>query len=126
MRVGNAAHDQSQHDAAANIVSIVELLEQNGEIVSADLWKQVRRSSNGRPKSGPRRTTASGRIRGRPRHYVYSKAAAWSALVRGADLGERLRFDGPFDEWRRQARAIREDVLEHGRIADGSGSLAWY
>ncbi|MGC2035961.1 MAG: glycoside hydrolase family 15 protein [Thermoplasmata archaeon] len=126
VRVGNAAHDQSQHDAAANIVSIVELLEQNGEIVSADLWKQVRRILQRAAQEWSSPDNGIWEIRGRPRHYVYSKAAAWSALVRGADLGERLRFDGPFDEWRRQARAIREDVLEHGRIADGSGSLAWY
>jgi GH15 family glucan-1,4-alpha-glucosidase len=120
VRVGNAAHGQSQHDIFGNIVSIVELLERNGEIVSADLWKLVRRTVQRAAEEWSRPDNGIWEIRRPLRHYVYSKATSWSALTRGADLGERLGFVGPYDEWRRQARAIRKDVLERGLTVDGA------
>jgi alpha,alpha-trehalase len=125
VRIGNAAHDQSQHDVFQGIVTIVELLERHGEIVPADLWTQVRKIVQRAADTWRRADNGIWEIRKPLRHYVYSKATSWSALTRGADLGERLGFDGPFDEWRQQASEIREDVLTRGLTSDGA-SLGWH
>lgn len=49
-----------------------------------------------------------------PRHYTYSKTWAWVALDRGVRLARRLHLDLPWEEWKAEAEAVREEVLEQG------------
>jgi glucoamylase len=125
VRIGNAAHEQDQHDIFGNIVAVVDLLERNGGIISADLWRQVRSIVQRAANEWREPDNGIWEVRMPRQHYVYSKAMCWMALTRGADLGERLGFVGPFEEWRKQAQEIRKDVIDHGRTPDGK-SLAWY
>ncbi|EQD39702.1 glycoside hydrolase 15-related protein, partial [mine drainage metagenome] len=42
VRVGNAAHTQAQHDMYGDILSVADLLDRNGGVVSVDLWRLLR------------------------------------------------------------------------------------
>jgi GH15 family glucan-1,4-alpha-glucosidase len=53
-------------------------------------------------------------IRGEPRHFVYSKVMAWSALDRAVLLAEQYGLEGDVDRWRSERERIRKQVLEQG------------
>ena len=52
--------------------------------------------------------------RAKPRHYVYSKVLAWTALTRGRRIAKRLGLPGDLARWEREAAALRADVLRNG------------
>jgi alpha,alpha-trehalase len=125
VRIGNAAHDQFQHDILGNIIAIAELLDRQGGTVSVELWRDVRRIVQQAADVWKEPDNGIWEARAPPRHYVYSKVMCWVGLERGAALGKRLGYVGPYREWRRQAALLRKDILERGRTPDGR-SLAWY
>ena len=53
-------------------------------------------------------------MRCEPRHFVLSKAMAWLALRRAADLARKGHLDGDAARWDAEAERIREDVLQNG------------
>ncbi|HLI52305.1 MAG TPA: glycoside hydrolase family 15 protein, partial [Thermomicrobiaceae bacterium] len=51
-------------------------------------------------------------MRGKPRHFVQSKAACWAAIDKGLRLAEECVRKAPEKEWRKARQEIR-DCLEH-------------
>ncbi|MGA7923488.1 MAG: glycoside hydrolase family 15 protein, partial [Thermoplasmata archaeon] len=125
VRVGNAANTQVQNDKYGSAVIAAALLEYHGGIVSSDLWRQVRQLVQEAAKRWSRPDNGIWEVRTPARHHVYSKAMCWTALTWGTELGKSRGFDGPFEDWAAEAKAIRQDVLVNGRTPDGE-SLAWY
>ncbi len=125
VRIGNAAHGQTQHDIYGDILSTADLLDRNGGVVSVDLWRLLRHLVERASAVWRNPDHGIWEVRGPPRHYVYSKVMAWVALDRGIDLGERLGLVAPYDRWREVREQIRDDVLQQGVTARGGG-LGWY
>jgi len=53
-------------------------------------------------------------VRGRPRHFTYSKVMAWVAIDRGIRNAEALKADGPLDRWRALRARIHDEVCTRG------------
>ena len=51
-------------------------------------------------------------MRGRPRHFVFSKAMCWVALDRGIRLAEDLGRRGPLDLWKKERVEVHRAVEE--------------
>ena len=53
-------------------------------------------------------------VRGKRRHFTYSKVMAWVAFDRAIRSAEQFGLDGPLDRWREIAAAIHADVCRSG------------
>jgi GH15 family glucan-1,4-alpha-glucosidase len=53
-------------------------------------------------------------VRGKRRHFTYSKVMAWVAFDRAIRSAEQFGLDGPLDRWREIAAAIHADVCRRG------------
>jgi GH15 family glucan-1,4-alpha-glucosidase len=49
-------------------------------------------------------------VRGKPRHFTYSKIMAWVALDRGVKAAEAYELEGPIAQWRDLAHRIHAEV----------------
>ncbi len=113
VRIGNGAAGQFQLDVYGEL------------LLTADIWQRRHRMTEGAWKvlrdlvdwtAAHWRDPDSGiwEMRGEPRHYVYSKVMAWAALDRGARLATDLSLSGTVAEWRREADALRAQILTKG------------
>jgi len=53
-------------------------------------------------------------VRGKPRHFTFSKIMAWVAFDRGIKSIEQHKFEGPRDHWERLRNKIADQILAHG------------
>ena len=125
IRVGNAAHEQVQHDMFGNVLDVANLLEIHGGVVSVDLWRELRHLVNRVVEIWDRPDRGIWEVRGPPRHFVYSKAMCWVALDRAISLGGRLGMVADYATWERTREAVKESVLTQGLTSDGK-AFAWY
>ena len=125
VRVGNAAHEQVQHDIFGNVLDVANLLDLHGGVVSVGLWRELRHLVNRVVEVWREPDQGIWEVRGPPQHFVYSKVMCWVALDRGIALGERLGMVADYPTWEKTRNEIREDVLSRGLAPDGR-AFAWY
>ncbi|MFD3686142.1 glycoside hydrolase family 15 protein [Nocardiopsis sp. NPDC058631] len=116
VRIGNAAYSQRQLDVYGHILDAAlsyedatgglppdELARLATVVESArELWRE--------PDDG------MWEVRSRPRHWTSSKVYAWVCLDRAVQLAQMTGGEDrvPLAAWREDARAIHQDVLDHG------------
>jgi GH15 family glucan-1,4-alpha-glucosidase len=117
VRIGNAAHDQRQHDIFGVLLDVVHqdlLLRARTPEALDRLWTRVR--SEVRTVANRWREPDRGiwEIRGEPRHFVFSKVLSWVALDRGLAIARLLgkaRWAADHEEL---AREVHADICAHG------------
>ncbi|WP_017586812.1 glycoside hydrolase family 15 protein [Nocardiopsis ganjiahuensis] len=122
VRIGNAAYSQHQLDVYGHILdAALSYEEATGSLTRSDLQQldsvvEAARALWREPDEGV------WEVRSSPRHWTNSKVYAWVCLDRAIQLAESTGRQGevPLDEWREEARAIREQVLERGVDATGA------
>ena len=57
-------------------------------------------------------------MRGKPRHFVHSKAMCWVALNCGIQLAEKLDRGDPVDQWKKARTEVLEAIEERGYDRD--------
>jgi GH15 family glucan-1,4-alpha-glucosidase len=114
VRIGNAAHAQSQLDVYGELIDafyqsrLAELKLDQGSWALArtivehvgDVW--------GQPDHG------IWERRNEPKHYVFSKVMTWVAIDRAIKGSERFGYGAPIDRWRALRDTIHRDVCEKG------------
>jgi GH15 family glucan-1,4-alpha-glucosidase len=113
VRVGNAAHDQDQHDVWGAVLDSVYLHTKSRDHLPERVWPILRKQVEAAIANwrGPDRGIWE--VRGEPKHFTSSKLMCWTALDRGARLAElREEWDLAM-EWRSIADAIHADICEH-------------
>ena len=115
VRVGNGAHRQVQHDIYGEVLLSADLLQRSGTPIDDDLWEVLQRLATLAMQRWREPDAGIWEVRGGPFHFVESKAMCWAALDRAAALADRTgRASAESASWRREAMAIREDVLRRG------------
>ena len=114
VRVGNQAAEQLQHDAYGSVIlgaSQMFIDERLPRMGDADLFRrleplgvQARRFAL-EPDAGP------WEYRGRQRVHTHSATMCWVACDRLARIAARLGFADRAIHWRRQAEALRDQIL---------------
>ena len=114
VRIGNAAHSQLQLDIFGEVMDALHQGRRGGlDGREADWAFQVAvlehlESIWNCPDEG------IWEVRGKPRHFTYSKVMAWVALDRGIRAVEDFGLQGPVERWRAVRDAIHDEVCARG------------
>ena len=113
VRVGNGAADQFQLDVYGELLETVAIWYRRHPVTEG-LWQTLRDLVDWTAVHWREPDFSIWEARAEPRHYVYSKVLAWTALNRGCRIARRLELPGDVARWEREAAALRADVLRRG------------
>jgi GH15 family glucan-1,4-alpha-glucosidase len=114
VRIGNAAVDQLQMDIYGELLDSLYLYNKYVGPISYDLWSRIRRRLNWVCANWRRPDAGIWEMRGRRKHFVYSKVMNWVALDRGIRLADKRSFPSDRDKWLAQRDLIYEEVMRKG------------
>jgi GH15 family glucan-1,4-alpha-glucosidase len=114
VRVGNAAEGQMQLDVYGEILDLAWTWYRRGHEPDEDYWDFLVDVLNATVNSWHLPDQGIWEMRGRPRHFVQSKAMCWSALDRGVRMAEELGQEAPVEKWKKARDQIRQAIEEKG------------
>ena len=113
VRVGNGAAGQFQLDVYGELLETVAIWSRRHPVTEG-LWKTLRDLVDWTAVHWREPDFSIWEARQTPKHYVYSKVMAWTALNRGVRIARRLELPGDLARWEREAGALRAEVLRRG------------
>jgi GH15 family glucan-1,4-alpha-glucosidase len=114
VRVGNAAHNQRQHDVWGALLDSVYIHTRSRDALDERVWPILEHQVECAIRNWRKPDRGIWEVRGEPKHFTSSKMFCWVALDRGARLAE-LREDAEHGErWRGVADEIHEDICSNG------------
>ncbi|HEX2028483.1 MAG TPA: glycoside hydrolase family 15 protein [Nitriliruptorales bacterium] len=131
VRVGNAAAMQLQLDIFGAAMQLGHLTEQLGGEVPSARWPVIHQLVETVAQRWREPDSGLWEIRSEPRHHTFSKFQCWLAVDRAVRIGRDLGLHGPYEQWRKLANTIAEDIVANGydpevgafTQAYGSGAL---
>jgi GH15 family glucan-1,4-alpha-glucosidase len=114
VRTGNAAAHQEQNDVYGELVNLTWRWHQRGHSPADDVWRfvaQLAETAATRWKDADR---GMWEVRGKPRHFVFSKVMCWAALEYAARLADDGMRRAPVTRWRSVRDEIRDAVESRG------------
>jgi GH15 family glucan-1,4-alpha-glucosidase len=118
VRVGNDAAQQLQLDAYGHLLEQSWRWYERGNPPDDDYWRFLVDLVENAVERWRDPDHGLWEWRGKPRHFVYSKALCWVAVHRGLGLAERCMRKAPERRWRRARREIREAIESEGYDAN--------
>ncbi len=119
VRIGNAAHSQTQHDVWGAVVDSIYLHTRSRDYLPDRLWPIIKQQVKMALASWRGPDQGIWEVRGPAAHFTSSKLMCWVAADRGARLAE-LREDWDLArEWGSAAAEIHADICEHALDARG-------
>jgi GH15 family glucan-1,4-alpha-glucosidase len=113
VRVGNDAAHQFQLDVYGELIEII-YARHRGSPPTEGLWNALRLLVEWTAGHWRDPDWSIWEAREEPRHFVFSKMMAWTALDRGARMAEALGHHADAARWRAEAVLLRTDVLDRG------------
>ncbi|UXY19041.1 glycoside hydrolase family 15 protein [Streptomyces cynarae] len=127
VRVGNDAVKQFQLDVYGEVIDSLSVARSAGLPVRPHMWRvqcallEFLRTAWRQPDAG------LWEVRGRRRHFVYSKVMAWVAADRAVrTLEEHPHLDGDLDGWRAMREEVHREVCERGYDPDRNTFTQYY
>jgi alpha,alpha-trehalase len=111
VRIGNAAHDQRQHDVWGALLDSVYLHTKSHDHLDGRIWPLLGKQVAAALKHWREPDQGIWEVRGPAQHFTSSKIQCWVAVDRGARLASLIGEDDQADEWARAAEEIRADIL---------------
>lgn len=118
VRIGNAAHAQSQLDIFGELLDSVYLSNKYGRAISHEGWEHVRGIVDHVIAHWQEADAGIWEMRGGPRHFLHSRLMCWVALDRAIRLAKKRSLPAPLVEWAACRDAIVEDVWTNFRHPD--------
>jgi GH15 family glucan-1,4-alpha-glucosidase len=113
VRAGNQAAGQFQLDAYGQVLDQSWHWHLRGNSPEDDYWRFLADLVDTAISRWPEPDRGIWEWRGEPRHFVHSKALAWSAIDRGIRLAEDTGREVP-ERWRPAREEVREAIDERG------------
>jgi GH15 family glucan-1,4-alpha-glucosidase len=114
VRIGNAASDQFQLDVYGEVMDMLHVARTHGLPSREHAWELQRALMEFLESSWRKPDDGIWEVRGRRRHFTYSKVMAWVAVDRAVKAVERFRLKGPVESWQRLRAEIHEEVCRNG------------
>jgi GH15 family glucan-1,4-alpha-glucosidase len=114
VRAGNAAVTQTQLDVYGELLDGAHLWLKSGDSIDDDTWRFLKGVVDQAAERWREPDQGLWEMRGRARHFVYSKVMCWLALSRGVTIAEEFGFDCQRARWAQTRDEIRLDIDRHG------------
>ena len=115
VRVGNAAFDQKQLDVYGEVLDAVYLYHERARRDIPESWWDDIQFMAARTVEGWREPDSGiWEVRGRPRHFLYSKLMCWVALDRAVRLAGTSHTSADVSAWEKERETVRELILREG------------
>ena len=127
VRIGNAAHAQSQLDIFGELMDSTYLSNKYGAAISHEGWEHVRGIVDYVMHNWDRPDAGIWEMRSEPRHFLHSRVMCWVAMDRAIRLAKKRSLPAPIVEWAECRDAIVADVWanfrhpEHGYFVQERG-----
>ena len=118
VRVGNAAESQIQLDVYGELLELARRWHEWGNEPDDDYWEFLVELVNQAALRWKDPDQGIWEMRGKPRHFVHSKAMCWVALNCGIQLAETLDRDGPVNRWKKARKEVLDAIEERGYDRD--------
>ncbi len=112
--VGNAAEEQRQLDLYGELLDLAWSWHNRGHSPDKDYWEFLTGVVEAAAENWVKPDHGIWEMRGKPRHFVLSKAMCWAALDRGIKLAEDLGFQEPLERWGKVRDRIRRTIERKG------------
>ena len=114
VRIGNGASRHLQLDVFGEVIlSIHSLYKRKGDVPQGT-WSLVTTLAEAAMSNWQRKDRGVWEVRGKQRHFVYSKIMCWAALDRASDIARVIGNNRMADRWSRTASRIRFEILHSG------------
>jgi GH15 family glucan-1,4-alpha-glucosidase len=114
VRIGNAAHVQSQLDVFGEIMDVHHQARRSGLSTNESGWDAQIKYLEHLTEIWRSPDKGIWEMRGPAQHFTYSKVMAWVAFDRTIKSAEAFGLEGPIEEWSRLRDEIFEDVCTRG------------
>ncbi len=114
VRIGNQAAEQLQLDAYGELVLLSYRWHRRGYAPDDDYWRFLLDLVDTACERWTEPDRGIWEIRGRPQHFVHSKALCWTAVDLGIRLAAECMRKAPVRRWRKVATEIRETIDDKG------------
>jgi GH15 family glucan-1,4-alpha-glucosidase len=114
VRIGNSARSQLQLDAFGEMLNLAWRWHLRGHSPDDDEWRFFSELVNTAVERWPEPDCGIWEWRGRPRHFVHSKACCWAAVDRGLRLARERARQAPTRRWEKAREEIRATVEARG------------
>ena len=114
VRIGNGAARHLQLDVFGEVILAIHTLFKLQGRMLGRAWALVTKFAETVIFNWRRRDRGVWEVRGRQRHFVYSKIMCWAALDRAAKIAVMQKEDGLARRWAAAAETIRHEVLTDG------------
>ncbi len=126
VRIGNGAYNQLQLDIYGELMDSVYLYNKYGELISYDLWTDLRQLINWVCDNWQRKDSGIWEVRGTEQHFLYSKLMCWVALDRGLRLADKRSFPADRERWLKVRDQIYEEIMDQGWNAERQAFVQYY
>ena len=113
VRVGNAAHDQDQHDVCGAILDSFYLHTKSRDHLPDRIWPILTEQVEAALENWRDPDRGIWEVRGEPKHFTSSKLMCWVAAERGARLAEVRGELELAARWQGAANEITADICEN-------------
>ncbi len=118
VRIGNAAHTQTQNDVYGELIdAIYTFFEAQGGVgfhFDQELWTAVRSLVNFSRATWETPDNGIWEYRGEVQHHVFSKLMNWVAMDRAGRIAQSIGKKAYAEDYFKTAERIREDILKNG------------
>jgi GH15 family glucan-1,4-alpha-glucosidase len=114
VRVGNAAAAQLQLDVYGEVMDVLHQGRRAGLETHQPAWELQRALLDHLEKVWQEKDEGMWEVRGRKRHFTYSKIMCWVAFDRAVKAVEQFGREGPVGRWREVRERIHADVCRRG------------
>ena len=114
VRIGNAAHNQRQHDVWGALLDSVYIHTRSRDSLDERVWPILEHQVQCAIDNWRKPDRGIWEVRGEPQHFTSSKMFCWVALDRGARLAEIREDVERATHWRQVADEIHDDICTHG------------
>jgi GH15 family glucan-1,4-alpha-glucosidase len=114
VRIGNAASTQRQFDVYGELLDLAWRWHERGHSPDDDYWRFLSSLVERAASIWKQPDQGMWEIRGKPRHFVYSKAMCWVALERGLQIARESLRSAPTRRWRSARDELRATIDRRG------------
>jgi len=114
VRIGNAAHRQTQLDVFGEVMDTLHLARRSGLEFNQDSWRVQRAMMEYLEGAWSRPDEGIWEVRGPARHFTHSKVMAWVAFDRAIKAVHGFGRPGPLRRWQALRRQIHQEVCTKG------------